>query len=344
MARILISHPMAKKTIEKLELQLIDSNQKNPSKIGSIKEDIYYGKKGKIEILYIPNIALKQQPKEQVDPSLKILTDTLITWCPDVLIVGNNAAPGFAIDAWRKEIGENRRLLIIRRGVDTRAIDKVSAAKNQVFVDNLPGVNSPYVAQHMMKILQLDNAVANSKIGIIGVGNIGIPIAKKSIEKGLKTYLFSPSLQDPKTRLSSLHQKGIPPEKVVCVEEIEEVFQDANYIAISIPWENFSGGYNRDIISHYQIKDLAKNAMISSVSVPRIFSQEALSLMNNLIQQNKLYVRIDTAKRRAVETKLVYPDIDACHDIAFSAPECQQELDRVMLQKSANFLGISWDL
>jgi hypothetical protein len=329
MARILITHPMDRDTILKLGLD---------RKPFLIQEEVFYGNNGNEEIIYIPNISLKQISDERYDPSLEILCQALTILRPNVLIVGNNAVPRMAIAAWRTVIGYEQKLLIIRRGVDTRAIDKVAAEKYRVGVDNLPGINSPYVASHMSGYLKLNEARSGCKLAVLGVGNIGKHIAIEGIKRGLEVHLFSPSLQDPYKRRLILWQRGIPKEKVICAESIDNLLADANHVAISLPWENRDRSTNADTINEHHIRSLAPNAKIASASVPKVFSQGAIALMNERVRLGKMLVRIDTSKRHADETKKNYPCLDLAHDVAFAISECQQELDNAMLEKARKFV------
>ena len=338
MAKILITHLIDPISIDKLALKKIHPSLQPKRQLSSIAEEVFYVKNREEEIFYIPSIAAKQQPDEKNDPSLESLRIALENIQPDVLIVGNNAIPGKAIRAWRSAVGKEKRLLAIRRGVDTRAIDKETAREERVEVGNLPGINSPFVARHMIKHLGLKQASPESKIAIIGVGNIGKNIALAAIEYGLSVHLLSPSLQDLARRKEILSQREIPINQVICADSIANILVNANYVAIAIPWENSSQGTNKDTICLENIESLAPNAKVVSASVPRIFSLAALSFMNDLVKQGKMYVRIDTAKRRAVETKTNYPHLDVCHDRAFATSECQQELDLAMLQKARKFI------
>lgn len=343
MTRILISHPIDRSTIQKLGLDKlgldkISSSLNNGTDISSITEDVFYADNAGEKIWYIPSIASKQSPDEAHDPSLETLRQVLVIFQPNVLIVGNNAVPSAAIVAWRHAVGEAKKLLIIRRGVDTRAIDKVTARKYNVIVDNLPGINSPYVAKHMSEYLNLKNAQPNSKIAIIGVGNIGKNIAIKAGDYNLDVHLFSPSLQNPRLRQSTLLKRGINPEKVVCAPSIEQTLIKASYLAITVPWENSQGSNNAGMIEEKHILSLAPDVRIVSASVPGIFSERSLTLMNECMSQEKMYVRIDTPKRHVEKVKQHYPYLDAAHDQAFAAPECQQALDEAMLKKARAFI------
>jgi lactate dehydrogenase-like 2-hydroxyacid dehydrogenase len=338
MIKILISHPLYHETIKKLGLTKI-TTQDTQFAFLKLEEDLFYTANQEEEILYIPSIATKQIADEEHDPSLMILRDSLVLFKPHVLIVGNNAVKQNAMDAWRQAVGNKQKLLIIRRGVDTRAIDKISAQNNQIFIDNLPGINSPYVAEHMLKYIKLNLANKNSKIGIIGVGNIGKIVALQAIKLSLNVCLFSPSLQDPNTRLASLRKKGISPEKVTCASSLEEAFSQANFVAIAIPLYRNNNINNQEIITENQINLLAKNSRIVSVSVPSIFTQKALELMNKKVEQKEIYVRIDTPKRHVETLNKYYPNLDAAHDQAFASRECQSKLDCVMFAKLKTFFN-----
>ncbi len=320
MNKILITHPIAEKTIA--ELGLVNAG------VTIVNNHIY---------LYLPEIGANQIPDEANDPTLTQLCQTLKEFQPHVLIVGSNAVPKKAIISWRNAVGKQQKLLIIRRGVDTRAIDVKTAELYNVQVTNLPGINSPYVAQHLLKYLKLDQAQAGSKIGIIGVGNIGKEIALKAIDYQLDVHLFSPSLQNPSKRLETLNKRGIDPNRVTCASSITAAIQGAKYLAIAIPWLNESGIPNADLITQEHIYSLSPHAIIVSASVPGVFSPKALAQMDDLAQKQDLTVRIDTAKRHAESAKVKYPHLDIAYNQAFASAECQQALDKAMLAKARNF-------
>jgi len=330
---ILITHPIHQNTLT--ELNLI-----NQVECALISETVFYGedKNKQTAIFYIPDIAKKQIFDESQDQTLTTLKNSLMAIKPDVLIVGNNAVNGEAIASWRQAVGDAKPLLIIRRGVDTRAIDKNSATKYGVKIDNLPGINSPYVAKHILNYLNLQKADNNDSVGIIGVGNIGKEIALKAIEYNLKVYLFSPSLQNPDTRMITLKQRNIPAEKVTCVNSLMEIWEQANFITISIPLYDKKGKSHENLMTVEHLNQLDLPARICSVSVPIIFTESALHLMNKLAEIGKLYVRIDTPKRYVEMLKKRYNAIDSAHDQAFADDKCQMELDQAMLNKARLFL------
>ena len=338
MNKILVSHRIHTSIVKELGLEKLESSQKTNMGLGFVHDDIFYAVDLTEAILYIPSIAAKQIPDEESDPTLIVLQKVLQAYQPDVLIAGNNAVPGLAICAWRTAVGSSKDLLVIRRGVDTRAIDKAAAAEQRVNVGNLPGINSPFVAQHMLKYLKLEQAQPNSKIAIIGVGNIGKNIANRAINLGLDVHLFSLSLQNPNLRTSILEQRGINPHQVTCASSREEALVGAEYLAIAIPWENPQGQLNAGMISPQHLEILSVNARIASASPPKIFAPQALAFLNQKISQGELYVRIDTAQRLAEEAKQAYPHLETAYNEAFAAPECQRALDYAWLDQARTFL------
>lgn len=328
MSKILITHPIAAATIRELNLPVTRCST------SKLHESDFSGN----QYLYVPEIGANQIANEAKDPTLKQLTNFLVQWKPDVLIVGSNAVPGESIFAWRQGVGNHPKLLIIRRGVDTRAIDLKTAAACQVQVTNLPGVNSPYVAQHMLQYLKLEKAKPNSKIAVIGTGNIGKVIARQAVKLYLDTHLYSPSLLDIGKREGILLERGINPQAVICAPNISDAMWQADYVAIAIPWLDSQGNPQKNIINVAEIENLKPNAIIVSASVPGIFAPGALNLMNKLVSQTLLTVRIDTAKRRALEAQQVYSELDIAYDQAFASPESQQALDQAMLQKARDFI------
>lgn len=331
MRKIIITHPIAEATVSKLNFKLVDdiftlSNEK-----------IFYQEDLEECILYVPNIGSNQIPDEKNDPAIEKLNNYLISFKPHILIVGSNAVPEKVIVNWREAVGKNQPLMIIRRGVDTRSINVSIAKKNDIVVTNLPGINSPYVAQHMIKYLKLNEAKKTDKIAIIGIGNIGKKILHKSLDYHLKTYIFSPSLINENEQLSYLTKKSINPNKVICTKSISEVINKATHVAIAIPWQDKNGKPQAGIITETDIKNLQLPAKIISASVPRIFTPCALALMDKLAKAQEMFVRIDTAKRRAEEFTPQYTHLNFNYNQAFASVDCQIALDNAMLLKARNF-------
>lgn len=339
MCKILVSHPIHSSIIKELHLEPIGNLYREKFKLTDIIHNIFYQSTDNREILYIPGISIAQVPDEANDPTLIDLANSLAGFKPNVLIVGNNAVPGFALRAWREAIASERPLLVIRRGVDTRAIDKDAAQKYRVSVGNLPGINSPFVAQHMIEYLELEKAKVRDKIAVLGMGNIAQPIVHKAIEKNLNVQVISPSLQAATKREQQLRlqERGIDCDRVTCAKSLEQAFIDASYVAVAVPWEHPKGGLNAGIIEVDLLKKLEKCARIVSASPPRVFSADALALMNEKMNSGAIYVRIDTAKRLAQEAKVKYPHLEIAYDRAFAAPECQRSLDRAWLKQAQQF-------
>jgi hypothetical protein len=314
MKKICITYPVHESTIA--ELGLVEGSV-------AVTEDARY--------LYEPEIGLNQSVDQAGDPSLKELLRVVQSFVPSVLIVGSNAVPGWIISAWREAAGREKRLMIIRRGTDTRAIDTGTAAKQRVFVAHLPGINSPYVARHMLGFLRLQDARENDRIAVIGAGNIGSVIAQNAVSAGLEVRIISPSLMNPATRVSALVRRSLDPQRTKVPGSVLEALQGARYVAVAVPWFDARGLPNAHMIRTRDIQALAECPTVVSASVPGIFTPGALSLMNIMARDRQITVRIDTSRKHVKEERENYPFLDLAHDQAFADPECQIKLDTAML-------------
>ncbi len=146
-------------------------------------------------------------------------------------------------------------------------------------------------------------------------------------------------MQDPKGRDAILQARSLPPHRVTCAPSLDLVFQGAAYVAIAVPWINSQGKPNMGLFSQQQVESIKKKAKISSASPPLMFSKPALAWMNQQMKLGELYVRIDTPKRLVEAAKQDYPYLDLAHDVAFAARDCQQALDRAMLQQARDFIA-----
>jgi len=340
MNKIFISFPIHPKIINKLKLLKLESTFKHDMGLDFIVDDVFYGAHDGDNILYVPTIGIKQIADEQHDSTIVTLKNTLEVFQPRVLIAGSNAVPGFVIRAWRKAVGLHQKLLVIRRGVDTRAIDKVAATECNVCVDNLPGINSPYVAEHMIRHLKFKQAKPKSKVAVVGVGNIGKNIALEAIAQNLNVFVLSQSLLKKNTSQKQiLEQRGIDLKHVTCADSIEHAITGATHVAISVPWEHPNGGLNASIISAQHIQYISNHCRVVSASHPRVFSPEMLAFMNQKVKLGELFVRIDTAKRLAKDAKNNYPNLEITYNEAFADQTCQHALDQAWLKKIKVFIA-----
>lgn len=347
--KLLVTHPLSPEGILGMSLKKSEGPAWLQPLIGKFGlTEIYEGHRDGRSFLYLPEISTRQKPDEALDPMLSLMEEVLSGYKPDVLVVGNNAVPAKAISSWRASIGEGPPLLVIRRGVDTRAINKLAAQENNVMVGNLPGVNSPYVAKTMIRHLNLEKAAPGDKIAVIGVGGIGKPIVDEAIAHRLRVVVYSPSLADAATRASSLRNKGLDPTRISVASSLDEALQGAKYLAISVPYESPGGTRQDGIFTLAAVQKMASQPTVVSCSIPNVLSPEALKHLDGLAAQGQAKVQIDTAKRHALELREHYPHIHADYDKAFADPACQRDLDRcflgladqVMLEYKAERVGL----
>ena len=126
----------------------------------------------------------------------------------DVLIVRSTQIAADTLDAG------SALKLIIRAGAGTNTIDKAHAAENNIRVCNVPGANALAVAELVIgMIVSIDRRIADNvadlrnnrwdkkgyskarglygqKIGILGLGAIGIAVAKRAQAFGMEIFAY----------------------------------------------------------------------------------------------------------------------------------------------------------
>jgi D-3-phosphoglycerate dehydrogenase / 2-oxoglutarate reductase len=151
-----------------------------------------------------------------IDPDLTAdtLAHALAEHDPDILIVRSTKVPLAAID------GAKGLNLIIRAGAGYDTIDVSAASDRGIFVANCPGRNSIAVAELVWALIlscdrrvpdqtaDLRNSVWNKKeyskaaglygktLGIVGLGQIGLEVARRGEAFGMKIVAWSRSLTE----------------------------------------------------------------------------------------------------------------------------------------------------
>lgn len=141
----------------------------------------------------------------------------------------------------------NNLKVIGRAGSGLDNVDKVAASKKGIVVMNTPGGNTITTAEHAVAMMfslarQIPEATASMKagkwdkkrfmgvelfrktLGIIGIGNIGKEVAKRSLGLGMTVIGYDPYL-------SEENAKEIGIEKV----ELSELFRRSDFITIHTP-------------------------------------------------------------------------------------------------------------
>ena len=152
------------------------------------------------------------------DPTLKedALVDAISTMNPDILVVRSTRVTSHMLDA------SERLSVVIRAGAGYDTIDVDGASKRGVFVANCPGKNSIAVAELAWslilacdrrvpdQVIDLRCGVWNKKeysdarglhgrtLGVVGLGEIGLEVAKRGNAFGMNVMAWSRSLTNEK--------------------------------------------------------------------------------------------------------------------------------------------------
>ena len=332
MARIYITFPLHRDTVELL---------------GLIENKVIQFDNA--HLFYQPNVGLQQGWRKNNIMHLT-MKESIKSFKPDVVVIGNNTIPESAIRAWGKSLLDKtapRRVepMIIRRGTELGGIPVELAKAYGIELKNTPGINSPYVARHMLQQLDFTSSTPGETIAVVGAGDIGLPIIKAAVKNGLNIKVISDSLMshsDVKRRnqkidyiQSFLEKNRIENANISYHSSLESTLDSANYIAISVPWWlKKEQRHNEDMIGVSAIKKAALGAIIVSASNPRVFSEDALSWMNQKILGKQIKkVRIDTGHSYAAEVYERYncKAIDAQAGKAFYCKDGLTRLDRALL-------------
>lgn len=330
MIRIYITFPLNIRTIEGLNLRE-----------GKVVEY------DKLSILYEPQIGQKQSWRKK-NTTLEVMRNGIQSFVPDVVVIGNNKIPEDVFDDWMHALSTQTRPLspmIIRRGIEMGGVPVEKAKDNGVVLKNIPSINSPYVARHMLRHLELFKAQPGQTIAVLGAGDIGLPIIKAAARNNLKINVISDSLlhKGPHERMDKitevknfLHSNQLESHDIFFPKTIAGAIKDSDYLAISVPWWlPRLKRHNIDMISVEALSQLSNQATIVSASNPRIFSQEALYWMDQQLLGGRLSkVRIDTGHSYAAEVYERYQ----CHELdvqagqAFYYEDCLIRLDRFLFK------------
>jgi phosphoglycerate dehydrogenase-like enzyme len=118
--------------------------------------------------------------------------EKLIThYQPQAIIFGLQTINEEKLSLWRK-LQPTEKLKFIRKGTSMHRVDFAAAKKYSIDVLNTPGVNSPYVAEFILNLLQQKHK-KDSLIGIIGVGDIGKKVVVKLLQAGDQVILYNRS-------------------------------------------------------------------------------------------------------------------------------------------------------
>jgi D-3-phosphoglycerate dehydrogenase len=180
----------------------------------------------------------------------------------------------------------NRRLkAIVRAGVGTDNIDKDAATRCGIVVMNTPGGNTLSTAEHTIALMlalsrniapayqslmggkwdrnkYMGTQVAGKTLGIVGLGRIGVAVAKRALALEMKVLGFDPFLS--RDRAVEL---GIEP-----VDSVEALLPRVDYLTVHTPLTDETRG----LIGTAQIETMKPGVRLINAARGGIYDEAAL--------------------------------------------------------------------
>jgi D-3-phosphoglycerate dehydrogenase len=175
--------------------------------------------------------------------------------------------------------------LIGRAGVGLDNVDLKAATAKGIIVMNTPGGNTISTAEHTMSmILSLSRSIPqadqsmkknewrrkdfmgvelyNKTIGIIGLGRIGIEVAKRCLSFGMRVKAYDPFLS-----------KEVADQLGVELMKLDELYKSADYITVHVPLTEETKG----MISDKQFEVMKPGARVINCARGGIIDEAALA-------------------------------------------------------------------
>ena len=180
----------------------------------------------------------------------------------------------------------NRRLkAIVRAGVGTDNIDKEAATKHGIVVMNTPGGNTLSTAEHAIALMlalsrniapayqslmsgkwdrnkYMGTQVAGKTLGIVGLGRIGVAVAKRARALEMNVLGYDPFLSRDRAK-----ELGIEP-----VETVEAMLPRIDYLTVHTPLTDETRG----LISTAQIEKMKPGVRLVNAARGGIYDEAAL--------------------------------------------------------------------
>jgi D-3-phosphoglycerate dehydrogenase / 2-oxoglutarate reductase len=181
----------------------------------------------------------------------------------------------------------NRRLkAIVRAGVGTDNIDKDAATRRGIVVMNTPGGNTLSTAEHTIALMlalsrnispayqslmagrwernkYMGTQVAGKTLGIVGLGRIGVAVAKRARALEMKVLGYDPFLSREKAQ-----ELGIEP-----VDSVEAMLPQIDYLTVHTPLTDETRG----LIGAAQIEKLKPGVRLINAARGGIYDEAALA-------------------------------------------------------------------
>ena len=179
----------------------------------------------------------------------------------------------------------NKLKVIGRAGVGLDNVDLAAASKRGIIVMNTPGGNTISTAEHTISLIlalsrNIPQADVSTKkgewerkkfmgvelygkvLGIIGLGRIGVEVAKRAASFGMKIIAYDPFLS-----LDKAKEAGV--ESV----EVKDIFKRADYITVHAPLTNET----KHIINKKAINQMKKSVRIINCARGGIVDEKAVA-------------------------------------------------------------------
>jgi D-3-phosphoglycerate dehydrogenase len=180
----------------------------------------------------------------------------------------------------------NRRLkAIVRAGVGTDNIDKDAATRAGIVVMNTPGGNTLSTAEHTIALMlalsrniapayeslvagrwerskYMGTQVAGKTLGIVGLGRIGVAVAKRALALEMKVLGYDPFLSPEKAK-----ELGIEP-----VDTVEAILPRVDYLTVHTPLTDETRG----MIGAAQLQTMKPGVRLINAARGGIYDENAL--------------------------------------------------------------------
>ena len=242
----------------------------------------------------------------------------------------------------------NRRLrAIVRAGVGTDNIDKAAATRSGVVVMNTPAGNTLSTAEHTVALLlalsrnvapayqslidgrwdrkkYMGSQVAGKTLGIIGLGRIGLAVAKRAAALDMKIIGYDPFLSRDRA-----HELGIEP-----IDTVQEILPRVDYLTVHTPLNDETRG----LIGSAEIEMIKPGARLINCARGGIYDEAAL---NDGLESGKLAgVALDVYAAEPCTDSPLFgkPGVVCTPHLGASTEEAQTQVATEAVQLLTNYL------
>ncbi len=180
----------------------------------------------------------------------------------------------------------NRRLkAVVRAGVGTDNIDKAAATRAGIVVMNTPAGNTLSTAEHAITLMlamsrnvapayqslvegrwdrkkYMGTQVAGKTLGIVGLGRIGLAVAKRAMALEMKVLGFDPYLSNERAQ-----ELGIEP-----LESVADMLPRIDYLTVHTPLTDAT----RNLIDQQEIEQMKPGVRLVNCARGGIYNEAAL--------------------------------------------------------------------